>query len=494
MLLCGPVHAITRAPVPHVGTRARAARPTMVVMETFDVVVLGAGSGGETVASELAEGGLRVAVVEQGLVGGECPYVACVPSKTLLLAAAAGVSWEVALRRRDAAAEHRDDSGAARGLEEAGVTVVRGRGTVTGQDRLSVDGRDLAWSRGLVVGTGSEPVVPPVPGLDRAPTWTSDEALTRPELPGRLAVLGGGAVGCELSQVYARFGSRVTLLEPARTLLGGEPDWAGGMLCEALRADGVDVRLGTAAARVEPVAGGVRVVPERGEAVEVDRVLVATGRRPRTNGIGLETLDVRPEDGAPLPVDERCRVRRGDGVLPGVFAVGDVTGVSPYTHTANYQARIVAAHLLGRDARDADYRAIPRAVYTDPTVFSVGLSADAARESGVEVAVARSDVRQTGRAFVEGAAAGGPAPAARLELVADRAAGHLLGAVAVGPDADSWASELALAVHARVPLTVLVDLVHAFPTWGEAILPPLQELSYATATRAAAITSGSSAG
>ncbi len=477
VLLCGPIHAITKVPVPHVGTLRPPHGPSMVPMDTFDVVVLGAGSGGETVASELAEGGLRVAVIEQGLVGGECPYLACVPSKTLLLAAAAGVSWNVAVERRDAAAEHRDDSGAARGLEEGGVRVVRGRGTVTGPGRLAVDGRELTWSRALVVATGSQPVVPPVPGLDRAPTWTSDEALASPELPGRLAVLGGGAVGCELSQVYARFGSHVTLLEPAETLLGGEPEWAGGMLCEALRADGVDVRLGTAAAGVEPREGGVRVVPERGEPVEVDRVLVATGRTPRTGGLGLEALDVHPEDGAPLPVDERCRVRRGDGVLPDVFAVGDVTGVSPYTHTANYQARIVAAHLLGRDARDADYRAVPRAVYTDPTVFSVGLSADSARESGVEVAVAQSDVGQTGRAFVEGAASGGPAPAARLELVADRAAGHLLGAVAVGPDADSWASELALAVHARVPLTVLVDLVHAFPTWGEAIPPALRELA-----------------
>jgi dihydrolipoamide dehydrogenase len=170
-------------------------------------------------------------------------------------------------------------------------------------------------------------------------------------------------------------------------------------------------------------------------------------------------------------------VRTGDGVLDDVFAVGDVTGVAPYTHTANYQARIVAGHLLARDARDADYRAVPRAVYTDPTVFSVGLSADAAREAGLEVAVADSDVTQTGRAFIEGAAAGRSPRPARLELVADRSAGYLVGAVAVGPDADSWASELALAVHARVPLATLVDLVHAFPTWGEAVLPAVRELA-----------------
>ena len=475
-------HAITGCGTVHLGTHPPRRRRMIGPVQTFDVVVLGAGSAGETLASELAAGGCSVAVVEQGLVGGECPYLACVPSKTLLLAAAAGLAWPAAVARRDEAAEHRDDTEAAEGLEEAGVTVVRGRATVEAPGRVHVDcggaAQRLGWTRALVVATGSEPVVPPLPGLDRAPTWTSDEALTSAELPARLAVLGGGAVGCELSQVYARFGSRVTLIEPGDTLLTGEPGWAGDLVADALRRDGCDVRLGTAAARLEPAAGGaVRVVPERGEPVEVDRVLVATGRRPRSGDLGLEVVGVRGEPGDPLDVDARCRVRGGEGVLEDVYAVGDVTGVAPYTHTANYQARIVAAHLLDRGARDASYDAIPRAVYTDPAVFSVGLGADAAREAGLDVAVAQSDVAQTGRAFVEAAAAGGEPLPARLELVADRAAGRLVGAVAVGPDADSWASELALAVHAEVPLTVLADVVHAFPTWGEAILPAVRELT-----------------
>ena len=219
------------------------------------------------------------------------------------------------------------------------------------------------------------------------------------------------------------------------------------------------------------------MVPDSGEPVEVDRVLIATGRRPRTAGLGLEALGLQVDEGSALDVDPRCRVRSGNEVFDDVFAIGDVTGISPYTHSANYQARIVAAHLLGQHARDADYRAIPRAVYTDPAVFSVGLSADAARQQGRDVASAQSDVSQTGRAFVEGAAAGRSPRPARLELVADLATGRLVGAVAVGSDADSWASELALAVHARVPLATLVDLVHAFPTWGEAILPAVRELS-----------------
>ena len=465
--------------------------------EEFDVVVLGVGSGGEVVAERAARAGLRVAAVEAGLVGGECPYLACVPSKAMLLAARRhragggddGLGWIDAVRRRDEAAEQRDDAGSAASLTDAGVVLVRGRGTVAGPGTLRVTGvdgaRDLRWTRALVVGTGSAPAPPPVEGIDAVPTWTSDEALSSPERPDRLVVLGGGAVGCELAQVYASFGVAVTLVEPEQTLLGREPAWVGGMLATALTAAGADVRTGVAAARAERTADGVRLHLADGSWVDADQVLLAAGRTPRTAGLGLDVLGVRVEDGAPLEVDARCRVVVDGAGLPDVFAVGDVTGVAPYTHTASYQGRVVAAHLLGH-GRDADHAGVPRAVYTDPPVFSVGRTTDA----GGGVLVASFDVGGTARSFLERVAGADPRGGdpdgdvrpggdvtGRVELVCDAESGVLLGATAVGPAADSWAGELALAVRARLDVRLLADHVRAFPTWSEALLPPAEELA-----------------
>ncbi|WP_088318678.1 NAD(P)/FAD-dependent oxidoreductase [Kineosporia sp. R_H_3] len=466
----------------------------------FDAVVIGAGSGGEVVAQALAGAGRSVAVVESGLVGGECPYVACVPSKALLLAAGrhrrdvereAGPgggarheqAWADAVRRRDEASEHRDDASTAASLAEAGVTLLRGRGRVVGRgtagggtvlvEAAAGGVRRIGWRRALVLGTGSAPVPPPVDGLDGVPTWTSDEALSSPLLPERLVVLGGGAVGCELAQVYASFGVAVTLVEPEGSLLGKEPGWVSDAVAEALRAVRVDVRTGAGAERAEPLPGkGLLLHLSDGSTVEADRVLVAAGRAPRTAGLGLDVLGVEVDDGSPVDVDGRCRVVGADGAgLPDVFAVGDVTGVAPYTHTASYQGRVVAAHLLGR-GRDSDYSGVPRAVYTQPPVFSVGRTAAGPDGSpDPEVLCARFDVGGTARAFLEERSEG------RLELVCDAASGVLVGATAVGPDADSWAGELALAVRARITVDVLADHVRAFPTWSEAIRPPAQELA-----------------
>jgi pyruvate/2-oxoglutarate dehydrogenase complex dihydrolipoamide dehydrogenase (E3) component len=450
---------------------------------TADVVVLGAGSGGQPVAEALAGEGVDVAVVEAFRVGGECPYIACIPSKALLVAAAAGVGWDEAVRRRDAAAEQRDDSATADGLVDAGVRLIRGTGTVTAPGTLDVvtregDRVELRWTRALVVGTGSAPVVPPVDGIDALPAgtlWTSADALSVTGRPDRLLLLGGGAVGCELGQAFARLGSDVTMVEIAPRLLAGEQAWVGDVVAEALRHDGVDVRLDTNATRVEPHDGGVRLHLAGGGTIDADRLLVAGGRRPRGDGLGLETVGVEPEDGA-LLVDERCRVLGTDGALLDVYAVGDVTGIAPFTHTASYQAEIVADVLLGRDRR-ADYRAVPRVVYTDPSVFCVGLTETSA---GRALVTSAGDVEDTARAFVER-----PSHAGRVELLADPD-GTLVGAAVVAPHADSWAGELALAVRAGVPVSLLADHVHPHPAWSEALHP----VSRALGTKLAAVADG----
>ncbi len=458
-------------------------------MDTYDVVVLGAGSAGENIATSLAQKGRSVALVERLRVGGECPYVACMPSKAVLrsadarhearslvdLAGASAVpdldsddaAFGEAVRRRDEIAEHRDDSGAAQGLEESGVTLVRGVGRVVRPGVVEVDGRELGWTD-LVLSTGSTAVVPDLPGLDEVPRWTSDEALSTRERPASLLVLGGGAVGVEQAQSFVRFGTAVTLVESGEQLLGKEEPSVAGLLAEALTSDGVDVRLGVGAERFEAAGAGVLVHLSDGAVVEVERVLVATGRRPTSEGLGLEVLGIEATDSGALDVDDHCRVVGQEHV----WAAGDLTGTAPYTHTANYQSRIVTENLLGGD-RAADYRAIPRAVYTSPAVASVGRDEATAREDGVDAVTAVMDLGQTARASTEGAGGG------RLVLTADRDRGVLIGAAAIGPRADEWLSEATLAIRAEVPLAVLVDVVHAFPTFGEAFEPPVRELAEA---------------
>lgn len=462
--------------------------------EEFDAVVLGVGSGGEVVAGRLADAGWQVAAVEAGRVGGICPYVACVPSKAMLLAATRhrsrggdhGGAWHAAVSARDEAAEHRDDRGAAGDLSERGVRVIRGRGEVTERDasgrggvvtvRSDGDRRRLAWSRALVIGTGAAPLAPPVEGLDGVPTWLPEQALCDPGRPARLIVLGGGAVGCELAQVYSSFGTEVTLVETEPRPLASEADWVGERIARVLGECGVGVRTGVTAERAVPSGDGVRLYLSDGSVCEADRVLVATGRRPRSGGLGLGVLDIVIEDGDALTVDGRCRVRVGGAEPDDVFAVGDVTGVAPFTHTATYQGRIVAAHLMGA-GRDADYSGLPRILYTHPAVYGVGLSAAAAEADGIATRTAGLDVEQTGRAFVEMQAGGLDGELGRVELVADARSGRLLGAAAVGPSADSWAGQLGLAVRAGVGLDVLADQVQGFPTWQEVLQPVAEELS-----------------
>jgi dihydrolipoamide dehydrogenase len=339
----------------------------------------------------------------------------------------------------------------------------------------------------LVIATGSEPVAPPVEGLADIPAWTSAEALTCPDLPRRLVVLGGGPAGCELTQIYAAFGSQVTLVEAEDVLLPGEAPFIGEILADALRRTGAEVRLGSTAAKAERTDEGLALTLEDGTRLEADRVLLATGRRPRLSGLGLDTLGLDIGPAMALPMDTACRVilpadapasadqdadqplaRQGHGAA--VWAAGDVTGFATHTHTANYQARIVAANILGSQ-READYRAIPRAVYTTPSVFAVGLSPQSAAAAGIDLVSAGFDVAETARAAVEDDDRG------HVELYADANSGALIGAAAIGQYAEEWMSEVTLAIRAAVPLAVLADVVHAFPTYGEVLEPPLRELA-----------------
>ena len=435
----------------------------------YDVIVLGGGSG-KNIAADLAEAGRSVALIEERLVGGECPYFACMPSKTLLHSARRGETWEHAIARRDEVTHHLDDAPTAARMAEAGVTVVRGHGRIVRPGVVEVDGVDYSCAD-LVVTTGSEPVMPRVEGIDDVPTWTSDEALTRPELPRRLVVLGGGPVGCELGQIYAAFGSQVTLVEAEERLLASEAPFTGDLLADALRRMGADLRLGVSATTAEHTETGLRLWLSDGGHIDADRILIAAGRRPRVAGLGLDAAGVRVGPGGGIEVDATCRAVGDPDAAPDgtrVWAAGDVTGLAPYTHAANHQSRVVVSNVLGK-RREADYRAIPRAVYTTPSVYAVGVSPVSA--TGQDLVAAGYDLAETARAAVEDDDRG------RVELYADRARGVLVGAAAVGLYAEEWMSEITLAIRAETPLSILTDVVHAFPTYGEAIEPALRELA-----------------
>jgi pyruvate/2-oxoglutarate dehydrogenase complex dihydrolipoamide dehydrogenase (E3) component len=431
------------------------------------VVVLGAGATGEAFVAALRRlaPDAEVVVVESELVGGECSYWACIPSKTLLrplevlararlapgaAEAVSAVDAERVFRWRDEIAE-KDDTSQADWLGKQGAELVRGTGVVAEPGLVQVDGRELPYDH-LVVATGSLPVTPPVEGLAEANHWGSREATSASAVPESVAVVGGGAVGCELAQLYSRLGSRVTLVQNGPYLLPRNDPEAAEILAEAFAEEGIELRLGAKATRVE--GGGdshFRLELEGEEPVEAERLLVATGRKPRVEGFGFERLDVTIEKQGMI-VDNRLRAGEG------VWAAGDVTGVALFTHVGKYQGRIAAANVAGRDVR-ADYRAIPAAVFTDPQVASVGDTSgtDAATSAWRIESVSRTSTFQK------------PRRPGILKLYADPERRVLVGATAVGPEAGEWIGQLTLAVRAQVPVDVLRDTIQPFPTFSEAV-------------------------
>ena len=506
-------------------------------MGAFDVVVLGGGTAGVHVATEVAAGGKAAALVEAGLIGGESAYLACLPSNSLLLSTVRAQTWEDAVARRDEMTGGLDDSAPARRLSRAGVTVIRGTGRITGQGTVEVTlapGADPARAivsltySDLVIATGCEPVAPPIEGLSDIPAWTTAESLCSPDLPRRLIVLGGGPAGCELTQIYASFGSQVTLVEAEPVLLPGEPAFAGEILAAALRRAGAEIYLGSRATKAERTPDGLTLALADGTRIDADRLLLATGRRPRLGGLGLDTLGLTVTPGMALPTTTRCEVAGVSGGEGRVWAAGDVTGTT-HTHASHYQASVVAANILGQ-FREANYSAIPRCVFTTPSVFAVGVvpgtravwdeaaedteagtgggagppvpqappggaaadgvvgsrrmlriakipaeaqttAAPAEDTRGPELITARASLGDTTRAHLGGDDLG------CLELYADAKSGVLAGAVAVGPDAASWMGEITLAIRAKISVAVLADVVHAFPTYGETLETALRELA-----------------
>jgi pyruvate/2-oxoglutarate dehydrogenase complex dihydrolipoamide dehydrogenase (E3) component len=450
-----------------------------------DVVVIGLGPGGEYAAQKLAEAGLRVVGVDKGLVGGECPFYGCIPSKMMIraadvlaearrattLAGEVGVrpDWGLVAERIDKqATNHWDDTSHVERLTEAGVRILRGTGRLDGPGRVLVEATDgttheLVAARGVVLNAGTAPATLPIEGLDRTPYWTNREIVKVAELPESLVVIGGGPIGCELTQAFARFGTRVTLLEVAERILGPEEPESSEVIHGVLTAEGVDVRAGVQIERVDH-DGAFQVALAGGEVVTADQLLVAAGRRTQLSGIGLESVGLA-DDLKVVETDERLRAGER------LWAVGDITGKGQFTHVSMYQAAVVVRDILGEDGPWADYRAVSRVTFTDPEVGSVGMSESQARDAGLNVVVSVADVPESSRGWIHQAGNEGI-----IKLVADADRRVLVGATAVAPSGGEVLGLLAAAVHAEIPIATLRTMHFAYPTFHRAIEVALEGL------------------
>jgi pyruvate/2-oxoglutarate dehydrogenase complex dihydrolipoamide dehydrogenase (E3) component len=450
-----------------------------------DLVVIGTGPGGESLANQAASAGLSVVAVERHLVGGECPYYGCIPSKMMLRAAdslaeahragelAGDVtvepSWApVAKRISEEATDGWDDTVAVERLEKAGATVVRGTGRLDGVGRVVVEPNDgsepivYTARRGVVLNPGTSPAEPPIPGLSGTPYWTNRDAVRATEVPRELIVLGGGPIGAELAQVFARFGSRVTVVQNGDRMLAGDEPEASAVLAQVFVREGIRVLTGVQATQVAHDGVAFTLTLDSGETLTGDGLLVAAGRRSSLTGVGLDTVGV---DAGSVEVDEHMRVAGAERL----WLIGDDAGHGAFTHVSMYQSAIALRDVLGQEGPTAEYHAVPHTTFTDPEVAGVGLTEAAARAAGLSVQVGSTDLAQSSRGFTHGPGAEG-----LVKLVAHD--GVLVGATVVGPAGGEILSMLTLAVHARIPVATLKTMIYAYPTFHRAIESALAEL------------------